>query len=160
MVIIKNKCIVLISIFLICTNSIASRTSRDSPESLIKKAEIIVLGDVVKIHPSLIVNDLGHPVGIAEIKVKEIFKGTVPEIIFVPTDYSGPTYDKYGKFIRPTSIQTFPSSSGDKNILCFLNERDYEKSNAYMPVQGSSGLFNTQSYPKYLEKVVKVLANN
>jgi len=135
-----------IVILLASLNGHAGKPFRKPVKDLAHRADIIMLGRVVSLHPSLLKNSQGHPQAVAEVDVFEILKGDNSWIhdnkVYVMTNYQDHTmFDENGKIISLTTEWRYWMQPDSQKYLLFLKgEKEKGAFQVYRPLDKGSGV--------------------
>jgi hypothetical protein len=123
-------------------------------EKLVPDAELIVLGKVMALKPSLITDKDKKSFAIAEVQVAETIKGSAPAHLRVAVE-SEPAYDEQGMPIARSTAFRYELQPGEHSYLLYL-AKPAADAVYYTPVHFGSGIVDLNSNrsgdgPKELE---------
>lgn len=114
---------------------------RPSIEDLSRESDLIVIGRVLAIQPSLITDPEGRRFGIAEIATSETVKGKSDNVIRVAVE-TPPRYDEKGFPIPLSSEWRYDLNAGDHEYLLFLSRPTIQGAVYFVPAHSGSGIID------------------
>jgi hypothetical protein len=126
-------------IFLPAAYLLAGKPWRPAVDQLVTESELIVIGKVTGIEPSLVKNPYGHPCALAEIRVTETLKGTPPKTLLVAVE-AAPVYDEKGIQIPISTAYRYDLKHPEHTYVLFLAKPSVADAVFYVPAGNGSGI--------------------
>jgi hypothetical protein len=148
------------SIGMVClaaTMAFAGKPWRPAIQQLADEAELIVIGKVLAIQPSRIIDSEGRRFALAEISSSETLKGQTRDLIRVAVE-ALPRYDERGVPIPMSSAWRYELQPGDHEYLLFLSRPGVADATYFVPAHDGSGIIDLRpGQPNSLPNAVKDL---
>jgi len=135
----KRTLLTLLWLFPTATPLLAGKPWRPGLDRLVPESELIVLGKVTRIEPSLVTDKDGNPCFLAVIRVTGTLKGTPPKTLLV-TVPAEPLYDAKGNPMLISTAYLYDLKAVEHSFVLFLRKPGDADVAYYVPAGSGSGI--------------------
>jgi hypothetical protein len=126
---------ILLVLLLIPSALFAGKPWRPEAKTLMTESDLVVVGKVISLEPSLVKNEKGEACAIGEVQVEQTLKGDAPKTVRVAV-VAEPVYDEKGMPIARSTAFRYELKRDDHRYLLYLKKVEAY----YVPAHFGSGI--------------------
>jgi hypothetical protein len=127
--------LILCVLLLIPSGLFAGKRWRPDAKTMIAQSDLVVVGKVTSLEPSLVKTEKGEPCAIAEVHVEQTLKGEPQKTARVAV-FQEPVYDEKGMLIPRSTAYRYELKHDDHRYLLYLKKVE----SYYVPAHFGSGI--------------------
>ncbi len=117
----------------------AGKPWRPEPKTMIQESDVVLVGKVLSVEPSLVKDEKGQPCSIAEVQVEKTLKGDAQKTVRVAV-VAEPVYDADGQILPRSTAWRYDLKQNGHRYLLYLKKVAAH----YVPAHFGSGVVDLE----------------